>query len=156
MQTSDLIAFIAILVAVLAAIYARRSADAADRSVVEAQRTADETRRANRIAFHEGRIGVLKGLQALRGQLLPYGGAMKPEVLWAFHDHVVLEEFYFSETIHAAMEALEKELLELQDTHQRSGGEAVGKLFTHCLQSVKTIEESMRAELRQVARELTT
>lgn len=166
MQTSNLLAFVAILVAVLAAIYARRSAGAADRSVVEARRTANETRRANRIAMHEGRIGVLKGLLALRGQLLPHGGAMEPKVLWTFHDHVVLAEFFFAAEIHAEMEALERDLGDLVETHGRFDINAPqpvraplaakdAELFTRCKDSVERIEKSMKVELRKVARELT-
>lgn len=95
---SDWIALAAFAVSGLAAAYARWSAKAAER--------------ANRIAIHNEKIRIYRGLLEFRAVLATRGPGFPDEDLWKFHDLVTLSEFYFSDKEYAALQEIVK------DAHQ--------------------------------------
>jgi len=108
-QTSDLIASVALVIAGLAALYARWTANAAEQ--------------ANTIAIHNERLKIYKALLDFKALLSARGPRFPENDLWNFYEPVQLSEFYFGEAIYSEMKQVwdnGQKILSLSDSWKQA------------------------------------
>lgn len=135
-DTAATLSVISALIALLAAVYARGQATAA--------------MRANRIALHQDRLIVYKGVCRFTAHITASGRSLKEEEVWRFAEVLDLSTFYFTPVITRRLETVFKDALKFLNmrdewTHSKECGNPEASSM------VKPMHEQMRATRDEAA-----
>jgi hypothetical protein len=105
-KASAVVACVSAIVALASAVYARWQVSAAER--------------ANKIALHENCLCVYKALGRFRVHITSRGKGIKEEEVWQFFEAAEVSEFYFSDNVHARLQAVFDQSLKILSLNEQA------------------------------------